>query len=475
MDTVIVLGYLLVILALGLWAGRGIRTLTDYSVVGRAYGAPIIFATLAASFIGGGFSLGNAEKVFRFGIVNILALWGFSLKEMLVGLFIAPRMDRYRDAISVGDIMERHYGTAAKVFTGLFAIILCSGILGAQVGAMGYIFNVFLGIPCVWGMMIGCGIVIAYSTVGGMKSVVVTDIVQFVVLAIGIPLTLIMGIIHVGGIEGMGGAIPAERFSCFGELSLTAFLSLFLTFLLGETLVPPYVQRLLIGKDARNTATGTFYSGVFSIPFFAVTGGIGLVAYALNAHLDPNLAMPYVIKEVLPFGIRGVVIAGVISIVMSSADSFLNAAAISCVNDVIKPLRAAPMGARQELGIAKVINLLTGTLAVFFAVKIESILDILIYSYNFWAPIIVVPLAAVILGVPATTRHFAAGAIGGIMGALIWHGILHNPLSIDSLVAGTFCNMAAFWLSYRLFPRQEAGEDATSLVPEEESQSNTLK
>jgi len=116
-----------------------------------------------------------------------------------VALFIAPRMKLYPDAISVGDIMEPHYGKGARIFSGLFGVVLCAGILGAQVGAMGYIFNLFLGIDRTTGILIGCSIVIAYTSIGGMRSVIWTDVMQFVVLGVGIPLTLFYGIQYAGG------------------------------------------------------------------------------------------------------------------------------------------------------------------------------------------------------------------------------------------------------------------------------------
>jgi SSS family solute:Na+ symporter len=219
---------------------------------------------------------------------------------------------------------------------------------------------------------------------------------------------------------------------------------------LGETLVPPYVQRLFIGKNAAHTARGTMLSGIFSIPFFAITGAIGLVALALDPKLDPNLAMPYVIRTVLPVGVRGIVIAGVISIVMSSADSFLNGAATGCINDIVKPLRKNPLSERQELLLAKLTNCFVGILAVIVAIKISSILDILIYAYNFWAPIILVPLAAVFLGVRVTKAGFLTGTIAGAAGVLIWNGLLKSPMGVSGLVIGVFCNLIAFTLTNKL-------------------------
>ncbi|MCG8341210.1 MAG: sodium:solute symporter family protein, partial [Chlorobiales bacterium] len=122
LQEIIIIAYLLLVLLVGLWAGKGVSGLKDYAIAGKSFGPLVIFATLSASFIGGGFSMGNAEKVFLIGITNIIALWGFSLKEILVALFIAPRMERYPEAISVGDIMELHYGRGARIFSGVFGV-----------------------------------------------------------------------------------------------------------------------------------------------------------------------------------------------------------------------------------------------------------------------------------------------------------------------------------------------------------------
>ncbi len=451
MDTIIVAIYLLCILGVGLWAGREVKNLSQFSVAGRSFKSMVIFATLSASFIGGGFSMGNAEKVFQFGIVNIFALWGFSLKEILVARYIAPKMDNYSSAISVGDMMGDHYGNGAKVITGIFSMVVCAGILGAQVSAIGYIFNVFLGIDQIYGILIGLGIVIAYSTIGGMRAVVFTDVIQFIILSVGIPITLIIGIVKVGGITALQAAAPIDHFTFPGNYGpLTAFISLFLTFVLGETLVPPYVQRLLLSKNSDHTKKGTLWAGLFSIPFFAVTGAIGLVALALKPDLDPNLSMPYVIKTVLPIGLRGVVIAGVISIVMSSADSFLNAAAVSFTNDVLGPISGKKMKPRAELLTVRLINLFVGILAVVFALKIKSVLDILVYSYNFWSPIVLIPLVAAIAGLKASSKCFFLGGLAGAVGVTSWNILLKNPMGIDGLIIGIAANAVVFFAAWSI-------------------------
>lgn len=456
-DIVVVAVYLAFILGLGLWAGGQLRSLEEYAVVGRSYGPLVIFATMSASFIGGGFSTGNAAKVFLFGIANIVGLWGFSLKEILVARYIAPRMDRFPNAISVGDIMATSYGKVGRVVTGLCALFLCAGIVGAQVGAIGIVFNVFYGLERLWGIGIGCGIVILYTTLGGMRAVILTDLVQFSILAIGMPLVLIFGISYIGGVDALVAAIPADRLQIPGaHYQWLGLIALVLVFMFGETLVPPYVQRLCVGKSARDAARGTFYSGLFSIPFFAITGLIGLVALAIDPTLNANLALPHVVVTVLPPVLKGLVIAAVVSIVMSSADSYLNSASIAFINDVLTPLRRHTLSARQALLFAKLATFVVGVLSVVFAVSIEGILDILIYAYNYWAPIVLVPLVATIYGYQKGVNAFIAGAVAGIVFATLWDNVLGKPWHVEGLVVGVFANLAAFVLMPA--PRHEATE-----------------
>ncbi len=457
LNLAILAAYFIAIIIIGIITSRRVKNISDFAVAGRNYGALIIFATLSASFIGGGFSTGNAEKVFTYGIANIIFLFGFSLQIILVSLFIAPKMDRYNTAITAGDIIGKHYGKIAKVITGALSVIICAGILGAQVGAMGYIFNVFLGLPRLWGILIGCSIVILYSTIGGMKAVVASDVLQFIILAVGIPFALIMAVIHAGGVQNVISNVPASHLRIFSDrFTLISFSSLFLTFFIGETLVPPYVQRLLMSPDAKTTAKGTLFSGLFSFPFFAITGLIGLVALALNPELNPNLALPYIVKNTLPIGIGGVVIAAMISIIMSSADSFLNAASVSIVNDIIVPLKKRAIDDIHQLNIAKIANLAVGFFAVVFALKIESILDILIYSYNFWAPVILIPLVCAIVGVRVSPGHFFAGLAGGVVFYILSVFYFSSHIGLDNIIWGVTGNIL-FFFAFCLYKKVKPG------------------
>jgi SSS family solute:Na+ symporter len=445
-DFVVVGAYLLTIVGVGFWASRGQSSLEDYAVAGRRFGPVVIFATMSASFIGGGFSTGNAANVFLLGVAGVVGLWGFSVKEILVATLIAPKMDRFRSAISVGDVMAVAYGRTGRLVTGVSGLMLCTALVGAQVGAMGIAFNVFYGIDRLTGIAVGCGIVILYTTLGGMRAVVASDIIQFVILSLGMPLVLVFGVAYVGGVDALLAAVPAGHVSIPGEhYTWAGLIALMFTFLLGETLVPFYFQRLLSGKSAGKTARGTLWCGLFSIPFFAITGLIGLVALAIDPSLNSNLALPHVVTTVMPPVLKGFVIAAVLSIVMSSADSVLNSASIAFTNDILGPLQLRPLSDWQALWLARGVTLSVGLLSVAFALTIDAIIDILIYAYTYWAPVVLVPLVATIYGHHRSLAAFVSGALAGAVVAVVWDHVLGQPAQVTGLVVGVLANLIVFF------------------------------
>ena len=116
-------------------------------------------------------------------------------------------------------------------------------------------------------------------------------------------------------------------------------------------------------------------------------------------------------------------------------------------NDVVGPLRKRPLSDRQALFLAKVTTLLVGVLAIVFAIKIKSILDLLIYAYHFWAPVIVIPLAAALFGIKARARVFLSGCIAGLAAVALWNTLLKAPGGVDGLIVGVLANGAVFALA----------------------------
>jgi SSS family solute:Na+ symporter len=341
--------YFALLIVIGVQTIRRIETPEDFAVAGNRIIWPVFFGSLAASFLGGGSSLGNAGETFKDGYVYMFAFFAFAIQTVLVGYFVAPRLKRYANAQTVGDIMENHYGSTARLLTGILSVAVCAGILGAQALAVGTIFNTILGVSTTVGILIGMSIVVLYSTFGGVWAVIQTDMLQFVFLGVFLPVTLIIGLIKVGGPEELMTSVPNAHLSFMGTWTLGLFVSVFLAFLLGETLVPPYTQRAFSTPDPANARKGYVMSGIFAFFFFFVSASIGLVALALYPNFAPDQAVPTVVKNVVPVGLVGLVVAALLAVVMSTASSYLNSIAVVFVKDIYLPFINPNLSASRML------------------------------------------------------------------------------------------------------------------------------
>lgn len=444
LDNTIILVFLLLNLAIGICCRKKNNNLSQFAVSDRSFSSWVIFLTLSATFLGGGYTFGNASSVFSHGMVYAYALMGFSLKELLVALFIAPRMATYNDCLSIGDMIEKTYGTHAKIVCGVFSLIICGGILGAQVGALTLLLRSVTEINTTFAVGVSLAVLIFYAAIGGMKAVVYTDVLQACILFVGIPLTLVFGVAYLGGWHIFFKQVPAGAFSWFSQdQGHFYFWMLFLSFMFGETLVPPYAQRLFMAETTRITSKGTLASAFASVPLFFMAGLVGLVAYVIKPGLDPNNAFVYVVHTVMPIGLRGFVLAALLSIILSSASSFLNSASIAFTNDIVRPL----VKSRRSLNflkMAQISTIIVGVISIVFALSYKNVLSLLLASYNFWSPVILVPMLFAIFKWPCHRYSFWFGALCGALGSIIWGGVLHEPHQVPALLVGILCNALAF-------------------------------
>ena len=449
LDIVIVIIYLICLLSLALYDSK-VQSYSQYGAGGKQYSAIIIFCTLTASYVGGGFTIGLSAKTFSYGIVYVLAMFGFSIKEMLIAQYLAPRMATFQENCSTtGDIMERSYGKAGKILTGIASVIVCGGIIGAQFAACGNIFYIFFGLQFMQGVILTAVVIIAYVTFGGLKSVIRANIFNFIILITMIALIFILGLNKIGSISDFVALTPKHYLTPDGNLGYITFIILFLSFFFGETLVPPYTQRLLIGKSTTETKRGTFYSGIFSLFIFTIVGIIGMVAHILDPLLKSDLAFPYAVSEVLPYGLKGLGVAAMLAIIISSADAFLNAVSIAIKKDILEPIfNSSNDNFEHQLMLSRIITIVTGIIATIFALSTESVLDILLYSYQFWTPFILVPLVAAIYQVKTSKITFWLSSIAGIATVILWNSF--SPYistvkgSLEGVILGIFMNFIVF-------------------------------
>jgi len=449
LDLYIVLAYLVCLLALGIYGSR-VKHYAQYSAGGQQYSAFVIFCTLTASYVGGGFTIGLSAKTFSYGILYIIAMFGFSIKEILIAKYLAPKMAYFqKNCATTGDIMDLSYGKVGRILTGIASVIVCGGIIGAQFAACGNILNTFFELKFSYGVILTAIVITSYVSLGGLKSVIQTNIFNFVILIVMIVLMLVFGMKKIGGFDALLTMAPKNYLLPTGGFGTLTLLVLFLSFFFGETLVPPYTQRLLIGTSTLETKHGTLYSGLSSIFIFSIIGTIGIIAYILNNNLDPNLAFPYTVAEVLPSGIKGFGIAAMLAIIISSADAFLNAISIAIKKDVLDPIFGdKDHGFKEQLQSSRFITIITAIIAMLFAISTESVLDILLYSYQFWTPFILVPLIAAIYRIKTSKKIFIISSIIGILTVVLWNcfSTYQTPVngSLEGVIFGILMNFLSF-------------------------------
>lgn len=153
----------------------------------------------------------------------------------------------------------------------------------------------------------------------------------------------------IGAAESDQAAAGNGHLTFSGDYGVATFLGLFVAFLLGETLVPPYAQRTFSTPDSKHARRGFALTGVFAFLFYFVAATIGLVALALYPGIAPDQALPVLVMRLVPVGLVGLVIAALLAVVMSTASSYLNSTAVVFVKDIYQPFIKPDVSPKQKL------------------------------------------------------------------------------------------------------------------------------
>ncbi len=402
----------------------------------RSGGVPaaLVFLSLVASFLGGGFSFGLAGRAFAQGWQPVLALWGFSLGTVLVGWFLAPRLSRFQGCTSVGEVLGRAYGPVARGAAGLLAALFCSAVLGAQLRSLSVALSAWMGLPGVLAVGVSATLLWALTVSGGIRGLLAVAPLQCALLVAGYALMLALGLARGGGLSAVLAAAPAA------DGQPAALLGAFLLYASGETLAPPYVRSLLLGRDGAASRRGVVAAGAVSAALFVVSGLAGLTARVVLPGIAPEGALPALLGAVLPMGLRGVAAAGVLSGLMACGSAYLCAAVDNLRGDVLQHAQGSWWSSPAVLGAAFV--------AVASAVALWSrdVLGALALAYSLWAPAITAPLwvAAFVPRPPAVLFPVCGGA--GVAAMVTWE-LCGNPLDIPGAVFGIIVSAGiAGWL-----------------------------
>ena len=450
LAVVAVVAYL-VVLAVVVVRARMAREFVEFSLAGRALPLPLIFASIAAAYVGPGFSIGFVGRGFKSGFL----FWGvglaYALQNILVGILVAPRLRNLEGCHTLGDAIGRKYDRNCQILAGVISVGLCAGFASVMANAGGVVLSNIFGFPKWVSVAIVVVMTASYTTFGGLRTSVITDALQFTVFSILLPVVLLLAVLfHLDG----GTATFAEQASAATAAGLSStstieIVGLVAAFLLGETLIPPYANRALASKTTRVSRDGFILAGIFSAVWFMVMISLGVVARSIvPSGTNEDHVLLKLVDSIMPVEGHALLLVVLMSVIMSSLDSLLNAGAVAFAEDVVKPY--VKLADRTTLNVGRCATVAIAAISVVGATAVPDIISGLLVCYTIWAPAI---LPAAVIGLWAKRPRPLAGILSMCVGTLVavtFQFLLPSAIKVPAIIPALGSAILAYILGHWL-------------------------
>jgi SSS family solute:Na+ symporter len=402
-----------------------------------------LVASIVATGICGGVVLGGASEAYRYGIIDIAVCFMICLKDFLTGHCVAPRLAPLvanKPILSVGDLFGLWYGRTGKLIAGLTGTCLCLGFISSQIFVIGKAFSYFLGLA------LGYGVVVLYTAYGGIRAVVATDVLQFFILVIVLPLIAQGALQHLGGIASVWASLPHFSKTLIQPSTVTwRYLDMGIAYLI-PFLGPVVMQRLLMAKHLGQMQSAFSWAALWGCFIYPVVGLVGLLALVSHNGIEPANAFFHAVDTLMPLGFKGLALIGLLAACMSTADSYLNAASITLVRDCIQPFYKEPLPDATQLRLARGLTLVLGGLGFFQALRASNVIDLALASFDSWGSTVLIPLYAALWGFRASVRTFLCAAIAGQLMCWTWPLLFGKYIAMSGFLPSMLVNGTVFVL-----------------------------
>ncbi|MGF7216014.1 SSS family transporter [Spirosoma lacussanchae] len=355
-DTAVIVIFSAFVLGIGMLFARTGRNLKSFFAGGEAVPWFIGGLSLFMSFFSAGTFVAWGSIAYKYGWVAITIQWTMCIGALVTGLYLAPRWKRAGALTAAEFIRERLGLTVQKVYIFIFTLVSVF-IKGSVLYPVARLVSSSLNLPLV-PCTIGLGIfMIAYTAVGGLWAVMVTDILQFVVLSAAVFILLPLSLDRVGGLTGFTQGVPDDFFNLLnGEYTIgfiLAFVFYHIAYIGGNwTFVQRYTS-VDSPKSARKVAF--LFAGLYLIsPIIWMLPP--MIYKAINPSLvglDTENAYLKICQLVLPPGLLGLMLTGMYFSTSASANTALNVVSAVFTNDIYKGLIRPNASDRQLIRVAR--------------------------------------------------------------------------------------------------------------------------
>lgn len=474
LDYLIFAFYMTTVLGVGIFFFLRNRHSEDYYVGNREMSATHVGLSVVATDVGGGFSIGLGGVGFLMGLAGSWLLFTGLVGAWLSAVFIIPKIkkiDSQHRMLTYPDFLRFRFNDHVALTAAIISGIGYLGFTGAQIlaGAKLASATIFktapFGLdPLLFALLIIAIITISYTVIGGLKAVIYTDTIQWIILLSGLLfITVPVALYQIGGLAALQAKLPQEFFS-LTNISLTKFINWMVTiipiWLVGMTLY----QRIYSCKTETEAKKAWYIAGIFEYPIMAFTGVIlGMCARVVFPSAEAEMAMPMLIGQVLPIGVAGIVIAAYFSAIMSTADSCLMASSGNFVNDIVQRHIKKNMTEKASLKLSMISTLIIGTLAVVLAAMFTTVLDAILYAYSFMVSGLFIPtLGAYFWKKSSSTGALLAMICGGsftlclmILKKMSSLPAFIKALELDVTLYGILVSLVVFVIASMFFPDKD--------------------
>jgi len=408
LDLLVMIAYMLGILGAGFWAKTKVTSQEEFLVAGRSVGPFLYAGTLAAIVLGGASTVGGVKLGYLYGVSGLWFVFMFGLGIVVLSVFLVPKILDL-NLYTVPELLERRYGTAARVAGGVVMVAYDFMVAVTATIAVGAVMEVIVGIPRTLAIVLSSAVMVAYSVFGGMWSLTVTDIVQFIIKTIGIlGILLPASILHAGGFAAMRLHLPPGFFS-LTHIGGAKILSFFILYFFGIIIGQDVWQRVFTARSIPVARNGGIAVGLYCLGYAVAGALIGTAGRVfLPALADPDSAFANIVNAVLPVGLRGLVLAASLAAMMSTASACLLAASTVLLEDVYLRLRRET--STGSVTQSRVVTFAFGVLMTTVASTTTDVIAAITVAYD----LLVGALFTPVLGAMLWRRGTAAGALASI-------------------------------------------------------------
>ncbi|MDH4240503.1 MAG: sodium:solute symporter family protein [Phycisphaerae bacterium] len=452
---VIVAAAYVVVLTFVAVRARAARRFSEFSLARRALPLALVFGSLAATYVGPGFSIGFVGRGFKSGFLFLGIGLAYAVQNILVGLLIAPRLRALKDCHTLGDAIGQKYDRKCQIVAGIISVSVCTFFAAVMAHAGGVVINDIFGLPNWSSVIVVVGVTALYTTFGGLRASVITDAFQFSMFAVLLPITLLFVLIFRfdGGAAVFAGQAATATAGGLDSTPLIEIVGLVAAFLLGETLIPPYANRALASRTTQISRNGFILAGFFSVVWFIVMIALGIAARTIVPEgTDEDRVLLKLVGSIMPASGYALLLVVLVSVVMSSLDSLLNAGAVAFTQDIVKPFAKLPD--EKALNVGRCATIVIAAISAAVAPAVPSVIDGLLICYTIWASAI---LPALIIGLLVKQPRPLAGilsmgvgtfvAMSAIVLMFIFPSIIKAPaIIIPALGAALLAYALGHWL-----------------------------